>query len=273
MTKRIKNFKIFIKTLLCVLVLGVGSLITSHYLNKNQELKQYSKNKDSFNYNVCANYSLINTERVLAGEQIYLQDEEYQLYKQTTYLSFLKKISRIAFEDIDIQESDSFYEVKYSKDTLINNVSSTYKNIKNKHISNYLNEITYNNKYLIVNNTYLLNEKEDYEYIKEVIYFVNPKTYLVEKGVEIDFKYNHINDDLQYSKSHSIKNDIINSINTVLEDSINVYKDLNSKKNIVVKQIEAEYGFKVSKMYVLNRNTVTVNSFDNKENIQYVYEK
>ena len=94
MSKRIKNFKIFIGTLSCVLILGVGILIINNYLSDNRELKKYSKNKDSFEYDVLLDYSSINTERVLAGEQIYLKDEEYQLYQKTTYLSFLKNIRK-----------------------------------------------------------------------------------------------------------------------------------------------------------------------------------
>ena len=271
MTTRIKNFKIFIGTLLGVLVLGTGTLIINKHLNNNQELKMYEKNTDAFDYNVKLDYSLISTDRVVAGELIYLKDEEYQLYKQTTYLSFLKKISRIAFQDRDIKESDNFYESKYSTETVMTNIASKYKDIKNKHIVNYLNEIEYNNRYLMVNNTYVLSSTNDYEYIKEVIYFVNPKTYLVEKGLEIDFKYNYINDDLKYSKANIIESDIISSINTILEDSINVYKDLNTKKDIFAKNIETKYGFTVDTMYVFNRNTVTANSCDNKEVVQYSY--
>lgn len=271
MSKRIKNFKIFIGTLSCVLILGVGILITNYYLSDNQELKKYSKNKDSFDYDVSLEYSSISTERVLAGEQIYLKDEEYQLYQKTTYLSFLKKISRIAFQDVDIKESDTFYEAKYSTNASISNVSSKYKDIKNKHILKYLNDLNNNKKYLTVNNTYLLNSKEEYEYIKEVVYFVNPETYLVEKGLEIDFKYNYKNDNLEYSEAHVIEDDIISSINNLLEDSINVYNDLDSKKDVFAQKIEAEYGFKVDKMYVFNRNTVIANSIDNKDTVKYSY--
>ena len=117
MTTRIKNFKIFIGTLLCVLCIGTGYLIVKHYLNYNQELKKYAKNKDGFKYNVVVDYSIISVDRLLAGEQIYLTDEEYQKYKQTTYLSFVKKISKIAFQDNNIKEADTFYEAKYSANT------------------------------------------------------------------------------------------------------------------------------------------------------------
>lgn len=271
MSKRIKNFKIFIGTLSCVLILGVGILIINNYLSDNRELKKYSKNKDSFEYDVLLDYSSINTERVLAGEQIYLKDEEYQLYQKTTYLSFLKKISRIAFQDANIEESDTFYEAKYSTNTSISNVSSKYKDIKNKHILKYLNDLNNNKKYLTVNNTYLLDAEEEYEYIKEVIYFINSETYLVEKGLEINFKYNYKNDDLEYSEAHAIEDDAINSINNLLEDSINVYNDLNSKKDVFAEKIESEYGFKVNKMYVFNRNTVIANSIDNKDTVKYSY--
>lgn len=271
MSKRIKNFKIFIGTLSCVLIIGTGLLIKKHYLSNTQELKKYSKNKDSFEYDVLVDYSSISTERVLVGEQIYLKDEEYQLYQKTTYLSFIKKISKIAFQDVNIKESDTFYEAKYSKDVVINNESSRYKDIKNKHILKYLNDLDNSEKYLTVNNTYLINSKEEYDYIKEVVYFVNPETYLVENGLEIDFKYNYKNDDLEYSEAHIIEDDKIKSINTLLEDSINVYNDLNSKKDIFAEKIESEYGFEVDKMYVFNRNTVIANSIDNKDTVKYSY--
>lgn len=271
MSKRVKNFKIFIGTLSCILIIGTGMLIKKYYLNDAQELKRYSKNKDSFEYNVLVDYSSINTDMILTEEQIYLSDEEYKLYEKTIYLSFVKKISKLAFQGVNIQEADTFYESKYSTDVVISSESSKYKDIKNKHILKYLDGLDDSNKYLTVNNTYLLKSKEEYDYIKEVVYFVNPETYLVEKGLEIDFKYNHKNDDLQYSEAHIIADIEINSINNLLEDSINVYDDLNSKKDVFAERIETEYGFKVYRMYVFDSNTVIANSIDNKESIQYSY--
>lgn len=264
MSERIKNFKYFKYTLICVLVLGMFLTIYHMRNNLSSSTNVYKKNKDNYEYNIDVSYDKITPERIIAGEEIYLNEDEYSLYKKTIPLVFAKKINRLAILEKGIKEADEFYEAKYSESNNISNEPSRYKTIKTEFVNKYLKENLSDKKYLTTSNTYLLDSKDGFDYIKEIIYFVDTKEFKIHKMIEINSKYNYKKDIIEYADINEIDNEHIEKINGLISESLLVYNQINSKKNDIVEEILKKDNIKVDKLYIFNRTTVIGNSKDNK---------
>ena len=68
---------------------------------------------DASGNNINTSYKTISPEMLIADEEIYLSDYEYQLNKKTLPIALMKKATNLAFSDSKIIESDVFYEIKY----------------------------------------------------------------------------------------------------------------------------------------------------------------
>lgn len=264
MSERIKNFKYFKYTLICVLVLGMFLTIYHMRNDLSSSTNVYKKNKDNYEYNIDISYDKITHERIIAGEEIYLNEDEYSLYKKTIPLVFAKKINRLAILETGIKEADEFYEAKYSENNNVTNEPSRYKTIKTELVNKYLKENLSDKKYLTTSNTYLLDSKDGFDYIKEIIYFVDTKEFKIHKMIEINSKYNYKKDIIEYADINEIDNEHIEKINGLISESLLVYNQINSKKNDIVDDILKKDNIKVDKLYIFNRTTVIGNSKDNK---------
>lgn len=272
MSERIKNFKYFKYTLICVLVLGMFFTIYNMRNNLSSSTNVYKKNKDNYNYNIDIVYDKINPERILAGEEIYLNEDEYSLYKKTIPLAFAKKINRLAILEKGIKEANVFYEAKYSESNNTSNEPSRYKTIKTELVNKYLKENLSDRKYLTTSSTYLLDSKDGFDYIKEIIYFVDTKEFKIHKMIEINSKYNYKKDVIEYADINEINNERIEKVNSLISESMLVYNQINSKKSDIVEDISKKKNIKVNKLYIFNRTTVIGTSKDNKT-IKYDFSK
>lgn len=251
MSERIKNFKVFQKTFAVVFI--VGSLITFFTLYNNPN--NYHINRDKYNYSVDLSYAKINEDRVLAGEEIYLNEEEYSLYEKTIPLRIIKKINRLSYLDSGFKEATIFYEAKYSEKVALSNEASKYKLAKTDLLNEYLKKNLSDKKYLTTSNVYLLSSKDNFDYIKEVVYFVDTATFELKSAIEINSKYDHKNDSLKYASLKEVPLNELDTINSILKDSISTYNKLNEVKEEIVKENETKKN-KASQMFIYDNENV-----------------
>lgn len=271
MSERIKNYKIFIGTLVGMLAIGSVVLIANIKNGSDINLKKYENNVDNYNYDIVADYSSLNSTQVLAGEEVLLDEQEHNLYRKALPLSLLKKINRLAYTKEGIKEADEFYEVKYSEKIAISNEYSMYKAVKTQLLNEIIKESLNEKKYLTTSNVFLLDSKDGFDYLKEVIYFVDSTTYEVVEIFEINSKYNHKEDKVSYASGKQYNDETTKDINNLLSDSLNLYNEVNSKKENISRELEEKYKGNIEKMYIFNRNTVLVDIQDKKEPVIYEY--
>lgn len=274
MSKRIENFKIFIGLIVIISLIG-GLIVVTNTLDKTIKLTNYSDNLDNFDYDVNVDYDGLNIEMFLAGEEIYLDDAEYNLNIKNTPLVFLNKINRLSYENsnANIKEATSFYENKKSSNSNMFHDESLYKKIKTIHINDFfksLDDDSVRGKYLSLSKTFKLGEKDGFDYIKEIVSFVNVDTYLVEHMLVIDSKYNHNKDKLEYSKSYLMDNEYVDKVNELIYNTMNVYNELNSKKTIIRDDLKGIYNLNARNIYIFDRTNVIVTT-DNDKNIKYSF--
>ena len=263
MSERIKNFKIFKNTLILVFVIGV--IFTLYNLLNNHD--NYQKNKDGYDYSVDISYDKVNIERLLAGEEIYLDKDEYSLFEKTIPLKFIKKVNRLAFLDKGIKETTTFYEAKYSEKVTVSHESSKYKIAKAELINNYLNEKLSDKKYLTTSNVYLLSSNGDFDYIKEVVYFVNTTDFTVKAILEINSKYSHKEDLLEYSSCTELDNNFITKTNELVKEAQSVYNEIDSNKDSIYNKILKENNLKTEKIYIYDKKNI-IAYLENKSTIK-----
>lgn len=254
MSERIKNFKLFQKTL--AIVCAAGALVTVFTLCNNPN--NYHKNKDKYNYNVELSYDKINDDRILAGEEIYLSDDEYALYENTIPLRIIKKINRLSYSDSGFKEATAFYEAKYSEEVALSNEASRYKKVKTELVKEFLDKHLSDKKYLTTSNVYLLSSKEDFDYIKEVVYFIDTATFELKTAIEIDSKYNHKEDLLEYANYKELSESETLMINEKLRSSITIYNSINDIKENLKKN-----NTKLSQVFIYDADTVILYKEDN----------
>lgn len=272
MSERIKNFKIFIGSLVFVSMIGVVIVVTTN-LDRNINLSNYNNNKDSFNYEPNIDYATLNVEMLLAGEEIYLNEAEYNLNIKNMPLVFLSKINRVAFANSNIKEADAFYDNKKSTKSNMFHDESLYKKVKSIHVNDFLNSLEDNSlrgKYLSLPKTFKLGEKDGFDYIKEVISFVNVETYTVEHILVIDSKYNHDKDKLEYSNSYLMDGKDVDAINELIYNTMNVYNEINSKKAVIQNDLKNEYKLNIEKIYIFDRTNIIATTDENK-NVKYCF--
>lgn len=272
MSERIKNFKIFIGSLVFVSMIGVVIVVTTN-LDRNINLSNYNNNKDSFNYEPNIDYATLNVEMLLAGEEIYLNEAEYNLNIKNMPLVFLSKINRVAFANSNIKEADAFYDNKKSTKSNMFHDESLYKKVKSIHVNDFLNSLEDNSlrgKYLSLPKTFKLGEKDGFDYIKEVISFVNVETYTVEHILVIDSKYNHDKDKLEYSSSYLMDGKDVDAINELIYNTMNVYNEINSKKAVIQNDLKNEYKLNIEKIYIFDRTNIIATTDENK-NVKYCF--
>lgn len=257
MTERMKNFKLFKKTLAAVLV--VGSLVTAFVIYNSPH--DYRKNKDKYNYTVELSYDKITQDRILTGEEVYLNEEEYKLYENTISLRLIKKINRLSYLDSGFKEATEFYEAKYSDKVALSNEDSKYKVAKTELINEYLTNNLSDKKYLTTSNVYLLSSKDDFDYIKEVVYFIDTTTFEIKSAIEIDSKYSHKKDVLEYADYTELSSKEVSTINEKLNESMTKYTDLNSLKDALKKEYNDG---NISKVYIYDSNTLILYMDNNK---------
>lgn len=258
MSERIKNFKIFQKTFAVVFTIGV--LVTLFLLYNSPNT--YSINKDNYNYTVDLSYDNISSDRVLAGEEVYLNEDEFSLYEKTIPLRIIKKINRLAYLDSEVKEATDFYEAKYSEDVALSNVASKYKLAKNEIINKYLEKNLSDMKYLTASNVYLLSSKDDSDYIKEVVYFIDANTFELKSSIEINAKYDYKKDILKYANYKEVSAKEVETINAILKDSRSVYENINSLKEEIIKDNESKE-VKVAQIFIYDNENVILNMNNN----------
>ena len=272
MSERIKNFKIFIGSMAFVSLIG-GAIVVTTNLDRNIKLSNYSSNSDNFNYDINIDYESLNVEMLLAGEEIYLNEDEYNLNKRNIPLAFISKVNRIAYANSNIKEANSFYDNKKSTSSNMFHDESLYKKVKSIHINNFfksLDDSTVRGKYLSLYKTFKLGEKDGYDYIKEMISFVNVDTYLVEHILVIDSKYNHDKDKLEYSNAYLMDIEDIEVINELVYNTMNVYNEINSKKTIIQDDLKNIHNLNIEKAYIFDRTNIIATTNENK-NIKYSF--
>lgn len=251
MSERIKNFKLFQKTFAIVFI--IGSLITLFLLYNNPN--NYHRNRDNYNYKVELSYDKINSDRILAGEEVYLSDEEYLLYENTIPLRFIKKINRLSYLDSGFKEASTFYEAKYSEKVALSNEKSKYKLAKTELITTYLKKNLTDKKYLTTSNVYLLSSKDTFDYIKEVVYFIDTENFTLKSAIEINSKYDYRNDSLEYSNFKEVPSKEVQTINSILKESVSVYNNINDKKETIVKENKVKNA-KASQMFIYDNENI-----------------
>lgn len=258
MSERIKNFKVFQKTFAVVFVVGILATLLFFYNNSGD----YHVNRDNYNYSVDLSYDNVNSSRVLAGEEIYLSDDEFALYEKTIPLRLIKKINRLAYIDSELNEATEFYEAKYSEKVSLSNEASKYKIAKTELINTYLEKNLSGMKYLTASNVYLLSTKDNFDYIKEVVYFIDVTTFELKASIEINSKYDYKNDELKYANYKEISTKEIESINSILKESRAIYTKINNLKNKIVEDNQPKNA-KVSRIFIYDNDNVILNMDNN----------
>ena len=274
MSERIKNFKYFKYTLIVVLVVGMVLTVYNMKNSINGEVNKYNKNKDRYDYSIDISYDKVTPDRIIAGEEVYLNKDESALYEKSRPIAFIKKTSRLAFQDKGIKEAEVYYDAKYleNKNNITNEFSS-YRNIKKQLVDGYIKQYLSEKKYLTTSNTFFLETKDNNDYIKEIIYFIDAEKFNIVKMIEINAKYNYKKDNLEYMELIECNEEDINSINSIVNSAKLVYNEIDSKKEYIEKKIHNEHKFKPSKMYIYDRMTVIGSSEDNEKSIKYNFVK
>lgn len=259
MSERIKNFKVFQKTF--AVVVGVGVCVSLFVFHNN--FNSYHRNKDKYNYTVDVFYSKLTDDRVLAGEEIYLKEEEHSLYEKTIPLKLIKKIGRLSYLDKSIREADAFYEAKYSEEIALSNEASNYKLAKLELVNSFLEKHLNDKKYLTTSNVYLLESKDNFDYIKEVVYFIDTSNFEIKSMIEINSKYNHKEDILEYANYTKIDDKKVEESREISKRIIDAYNTVDSKKDVIVEAYSKTQKNRVTKMYIYDTETVILSLSDN----------